>query len=269
MLYCKVAVCWSRTIIVVHVGDFEQTGVVESASMARPKVSVCMATWNGERYIEQQLRSVLPQLQAGDEVVVIDDVSSDSTLDRIHSMGSDLIRVIRHTENGGVVVSFEDALRHATGDILFLCDQDDIWAPDKVSKVLSAFAAHPDANIVAHNVALIDEHGAPLDGAWYVDSRRFASGLLANLKVNRFQGSAIALRASLLPKVLPFPRNKQFIHDVWIGMRNHLTGGKAVHIDEPLLLYRRHSLNASTRYPFLRQLSGRIQLAFYLLRSMF
>ena len=101
---------------------------------AGQKISFCMATYNGERFVVEQLASILPQLAPEDEVVVIDDKSSDSTSELVAGFGDARIRLIEHQERQGVVCSFEDAVRSASGDILFLCDQDDIWAPDKVSR---------------------------------------------------------------------------------------------------------------------------------------
>ncbi|MFY9676312.1 MAG: glycosyltransferase, partial [Terriglobales bacterium] len=90
-----------------------------------------MATYNGERFVVEQLASILPQLGPEDEVVVIDDKSSDSTRELVAGFGDARIRLIDHRERQGVVSSFDHAVRSASGDILFLCDQDDIWAPDK------------------------------------------------------------------------------------------------------------------------------------------
>jgi glycosyltransferase involved in cell wall biosynthesis len=162
--------------------------------------------------------------------------------------------------NAGVIRTFEEAIRSATGDIIFLCDDDDLWAPDKVRKVLQIFAADPDTRIVATGLSLIDENDQPIPGSDFMRHRNFSSNFFANLLHNQFQGSAMAFRSSLLRDVLPLPSNHLFLHDVWIGTRNTLAGGKAIFLDEPLLLYRRHAGNYSRKMGFLKQLRLRMQL---------
>lgn len=234
----------------------------------RPKVSVCMAAYNGERYIEGQLCSILPQLAPEDEIILINDASSDNTLEIVRRLQRELLKdasapqilILSHSVNAGVIRTFEEAIRSATGDIIFLCDDDDLWAPDKVRKVLQVFAADPDTRIVATGLSLIDENDQPIPGSDFMRHRNFSSNFFANLLHNQFQGSAMAFRSSLLRDVLPLPPNHLFLHDVWIGTRNTLAGGKAIFLDEPLLLYRRHAGNYSRKMGFLKQLRLRMQL---------
>ena len=232
----------------------------ETSSGGRLRLSICMAAYNGERYVEKQLRSILDQLHEQDEVIVVDDASKDRTRDIISSLNDGRIRVIEHTRNCGVVASFEDAIRNATGDILFLADDDDIWAPNKAEKVLEAFHKHPDAQIVTTRVSMIDEHGSPSRDTLYSNRKVFYSGFWQNVMRNHFQGSAMAFRSSLLRSILPFPKNAGFLHDHWIGTRNAMLGGSVVFIDEPLLFYRRHSQNASRKMTRVQQVKARLQL---------
>jgi glycosyltransferase involved in cell wall biosynthesis len=231
-----------------------------ATSRRRLKVSICMAAYNGERFIEKQLRSILGQLDDHDEVIVVDDASKDSTRDKVKSVDDARMRLIEHPTNRGVVATFEDAVRNATGDILFLADDDDIWAPDKVQKVLEAFDRHPGAQIVTTRVSMIDEHDAPSQDTLYSNRKGFHSGFWQNVLRNHFQGSAMAFRSSLLGDVLPFPMRGGFLHDHWIGTRNAILNGAVVFIDEPLLFYRRHSHNLSRKMTRLRQAKVRLQL---------
>jgi glycosyltransferase involved in cell wall biosynthesis len=121
-----------------------------------PRISACMAAYNGEPYVEAQLRSILPQLKPTDEVIIVDDVSTDGTAARIVEIGDPRIRVLQHQRNRGVVATFEDALRAATGDILFLCDDDDLWAPTKARRFVELFKQRPDVEIVTSRVQMID-----------------------------------------------------------------------------------------------------------------
>jgi glycosyltransferase involved in cell wall biosynthesis len=225
-----------------------------------PKVSACMAAFNGGAFVESQLESILSQLKEHDEAVIVDDGSTDDTLERIRRLTDPRVRVLKHEKNAGVVSTFEDALRSATGDVLFLCDDDDLWAPTKVQRFMSAFFSRPDVEIVQSRVRLIDEQSRPLPDSRINRRGRFFPGFWRNLYRNHYQGSAMAIRASLLGRVLPFPARKEFLHDAWIGTRNDLLGGKVAFIDEDLLLYRRHFSNASRTKPPLKQIQTRIAL---------
>ena len=237
-------------------------------TLRRPVVSVCMAAYNGARYIEAQLRSILPQLTAKDEIVIVDDASRDTTLAVVDRLARELADdpsaprfvVVRHVINCGVARTFDEALRSASGDILFLADDDDLWVHTRVERVLEVFDAQPRTQIVATGLTLIDENDQPLQSADFLRHRKFTAGLLANLWHNQFQGSAMAFRSSLLREILPLPVDKLFLHDVWIGMRNTLAGGEASFIDEPLLLYRRHTGNYSKRFGRMKQVLLRLQL---------
>ena len=104
-------------------------------------ISVCIATYNGAAYIRQQIASILPQLSEGDEIVVSDDGSTDATLAEVRALGSPLVRIVEGPRKGSPVLNFENALSHAKGDYLFLCDQDDVWEPHKVSVMMAAWCA--------------------------------------------------------------------------------------------------------------------------------
>lgn len=225
-----------------------------------PKISACMAAYNGAEFVEAQLRSILPQLKATDEVIIVDDVSVDATVVRIGELADPRIRLLRHQNNRGVVATFEDALRSATGDILFLCDDDDLWAPTKAMRFLDIFESRADVEIVTSRVRMIDEIGRPLPDSRINREGTFLPGFWRNLYKNHYQGSAMAIRASLLGRVLPFPARRGFLHDAWIGTRNDLLGGKAAFIDEDLLFYRRHLNNASRTKSLARQIQTRIDL---------
>ena len=120
-----------------HVGDW-----------AGMKISVCMATYNGEQFIHEQLESILGQLEGDDEIVIVDDASTDKSVRIAERFSDKRIRIFRQARNCGVLKTFERALKEATGEIIFLADQDDIWRPDKVSKIKSLFSARPDLSLV-------------------------------------------------------------------------------------------------------------------------
>ena len=226
----------------------------------RLRISACMAAYNGGKFIDAQLDSILAQLRDEDEVLIVDDCSRDDTRERILRSADPRIRLLRHSKNLGVVPTFEDALRSATGDVLFLCDDDDVWAPTKVQRFLDVFERHRDVEVVTSRVSLIDENDDRLPNSRVNREGRFSSGFWKNVLVNHYQGSAMAIRASLLGRVLPFPRHKTFLHDAWIGTRNEVAGGRTEFIDEDLLYYRRHAKNASRTQSLVRQIRTRIDL---------
>jgi hypothetical protein len=228
---------------------------------SQPKVSVCMATYNGEKYLRQQMDSILTQLGNDDEVIIVDDASTDSTAAIISNMMDSRLILIQHACNQGIVASFEDAVRSATGDIVFFSDQDDIWAPDRVERTLKAFAADSDADLVVTHVALINEEGSELTTDVRLKRRPFSAKLIPNLIANRFQGSAMAFRSSLVRRILPFPSKYLFLHDAWIGARCAITRSGVGYIGDPLLFYRRHGKNVSGTLPVWLMMRKRAELA--------
>lgn len=216
-------------------------------SNSRPKVSVCIASYQGERYISPQLRSILGQLSADDEVILVDDGSEDGTCDKIFALQDPRLRVIRNIKNQGVLRSFETALSCSSGEIIFLSDQDDLWLPKKVETVLEVFLHDPDLVLVASDAILIDENGNKIGDSFYAQRGRFRPGLWSNLLIGKFHGCTMAFRSTLLRSALPFPPRKEVHHDTWIGCINALIGGKTKYISEPLVAYRRHATNVTGR----------------------
>jgi glycosyltransferase involved in cell wall biosynthesis len=155
------------------------------------------------------------------------------------------IRLIEHSKKQGVLRTFEDAIRNASGDILFLSDQDDLWAENKISTVLRAFERYPDCDLAVSDAVLIDENSAQLADSYYARLGGFHSGWLANVLHCNYLGCTMAFRRRVRDKVLPFPPGTDVFHDLWIGTLNSLTGGKTLYIERPLVRYRRHRTNAT------------------------
>lgn len=205
-------------------------------------ISVCMATYNGASFIEQQLRSVLSQLAVSDEVVIVDDNSSDTTLGVIGNCGDPRVKIYSNESNQGAIRTFERAIGLASGHIIFLCDQDDIWQLEKVERIISIFTRYPEVTLVLSDAKIIDAKGE-ICGSFFERRGRFVPGLLHNIIKNKYIGCAMAFRRSLVSKILPFPDSLP-MHDVWIGCINAIFG-KTYFINAPLFYYRRHCLNAS------------------------
>ncbi len=201
-------------------------------------ISVCMATYNGEAFIEAQLRSILASPRI-DEVVVSDDDSSDATLARIAALGDARVRVVAGPR-AGLIRNFENALSQARGEVIFLSDQDDVWQPQKVEVVLEALI---DADLVVTDCRVVDGDLHVVAPSFFrVHGSR--PGFARNLLRNGYLGCCMAFRRSVLERALPFPPALP-MHDWWIG----LVAERSVRVrflDTPLTLYRRHDANASS-----------------------
>lgn len=226
-------------------------------------ISVCMATYNGAKYIRKQVDSILPQLGDDDELIISDDGSTDETLSVLKDINDYRIKVVLNSSGThGVVPNFENALRHAKGDVIFFSDQDDIWAEKKVEVMMKALQ---NVDLVVHDALIMDKDGNVSD-VNYFSIRPPHKGYWSNLYRNCFMGSCMAFRASLLPKVLPFPRHVLW-HDMWIGLVASREG-RVKFINDKLLYYRRHGDNASatgekSTFSKRKQLEYRIQMLYY------
>lgn len=223
-------------------------------------ITVCVTTYNGEKYIEQQIRSIMACISSFDEVIVSDDGSEDSTLDILSLLQREYANL--KTVNGprrGLIANFGHALSLASGDIVFLSDQDDIWHSDKVSKVMAAFETG-DFGVIVHNARLVDSCGNPMGESLY-DLRQSGAGLLKNLVKNSYVGCCMAIRRDLLPAVLPIPENIE-MHDWWIGLLSESLSNTKF-INDILLDYRRHGSNSSSldHYPLPKMISNRVVIA--------
>jgi glycosyltransferase involved in cell wall biosynthesis len=208
----------------------------------REKLSVCMAAYNGSRYIREQMASILLQMEAGDELIIVDDRSKDNTTDLVEDFADGRVRLVRNDRNCGVTRSFERALELVTGDIVFLSDQDDVWHADKVRSILAAFHANPDVTLVITGVEMIDAAGDRIPQS-VGRHLRFRGGVLQTLVKNHYRGCAMAFRKCVVEATLPFPAGIP-MHDSWIGLVNTIMG-KTQFLDIPLVSHRRHDQNAS------------------------
>jgi glycosyltransferase involved in cell wall biosynthesis len=226
-----------------------------------------MATYQGERFVALQLRSILEQLDPGDEVIIVDDASTDATCCEILNLQETRVTLLRNTGNKGVLRSFERALTAATGEVIFLSDQDDLWSPNKVETMVALFTQDQALMLLASDAILIDEDGGTIGHSFYAERGKFTAGLLSNLLIGKFHGCTMALRSSLLNFALPFPPGTLIHHDTWIGCINSIVGGKAKYVPEALVAYRRHSTNVTgrTRLSSYVRFQMRALMIFYLM----
>ena len=203
------------------------------------KISVCVATYNGEKYIKEQLASILVQLGCDDEVIVSDDNSIDNTLSIIKTFNDNRIKIFLNNGKRGVISNFENAICHASGEFLFLCDQDDIWKLNKVESVVNLLH---DYTLIVHNTMLIDGYGDTMNQDFF-SLKNSKSGYWNNMIKNSYLGCCIAFRRDLLQYVIPFPKKIE-MHDRWIGLQAE-RHGEVFFYKEILSCYRIHGGNVS------------------------
>ncbi len=154
------------------------------------------------------------------------------------------IKIYRNDLNIGVLQTFERAINLATGELIFLSDQDDIWHLEKVATFMELFKQSPEITLVLSDARIVDEKGDVVCSSYFQRRGRFKQGIIANLIKNKYLGCVIAFRSSLLNKLLPFPPDTPQ-HDMWIGLVC-ATYGKAAFVSVPLVDYRRHQNNSSS-----------------------
>ncbi len=200
-------------------------------------VSVALASYNGEAYLEEQLTSILQNLREGDEVVVSDDGSTDGTRDLVRRMASEDGRVkLIDGPCQGLIKNFEHAISACRGDVIFLSDQDDVWHADKVEAVLACFE-ETGAALVLHDAQMTDNERHVLAPSFFA-VRGSRAGYLKNLWKNSYIGSCMAFRKDLLTVALPFD-DRIPMHDQWLGLLAEKRGGAAF-LPKVLIDYRRH-----------------------------
>jgi glycosyltransferase involved in cell wall biosynthesis len=204
-----------------------------------PVRSVVLAAYNGERYIGEQLTSILSQLAAVDEIIVSDDASSDGTVAAVGRHADPRIRMIQNRTRVGYVRNFERAIAQARGDHILFSDQDDVWLPNKVA-VVDAALAHKAC--VVSDAVVVDDALRELHASFF--SLRGVRGfsILRVFMKPCFIGATMACRKDYLAAMLPFPPNVP--HDFWVTLNATLDDTLSI-ITEPLILYRRHAATAS------------------------
>lgn len=203
-------------------------------------ISVCIATYNGARYIAEQLASILKQLSAEDEVVVSDDGSTDGTIDIVRSLNDRRIRIVDGPRRHSPTLNFERALRNAKGEYIFLADQDDVWLEGKVTRCVEELqmcdCVVSDARVTD---SLLNTTSESLFQLMHVKRGRLSNLLWRN----GYTGCCMAFKREVLSKALPFPTDIP-MHDIWIGNVAAFCG--SLHfIDDRLLRFRRHDAAAS------------------------
>lgn len=212
-------------------------------------ISVCMATYNGGKYVERQALSILSQLGENDELIVSDDNSTDDTLLKLRNLEDARIHIYDNNRPSGhydgaqlVTLNFENALRHAKGDYIFLSDQDDVWKPNKVEVMMQWLK---DYDYVQSDCIITDSNLNEREDLRHgrgINHNRWTS-LVGDAP---YMGCLCAVSRRLLDKALPFPKGLQS-HDRWLGFLGSIFF-KYKLIPDKLIYYCKHDDNISSAF---------------------
>jgi glycosyltransferase involved in cell wall biosynthesis len=216
------------------------------------RCSIAICTYNGTRFLPDQLESIRRQTSAPFEVVVSDDGSQDETVLVAREMLTEwgvAYKILRNDSPLGVSKNFEQAVLATSGDIVVLCDQDDIWHPTRLERAVAQFEARPDLTLLFSDARMVDAAGEPLgyslfDALEISSADRAAihegSGFSTLLRRNVATGATMAFRRSLLDVAAPFP--VEWVHDEWLTILAAAVGTVDL-LEEPLIDYRQHGGN--------------------------
>lgn len=231
------------------------------------RASVAMAAYNGERYIKEQIETILASMSSQDELVISDDGSTDATREIVQEMmhQDKRIRLIDGPKQG-VKKNFENAMLACQGTYIFLADQDDIWDKEKLEGVLAAFEEQK-CKVVVHDAVVVAEDGREILWDSFFAWRNSGAGALKNIWKNTYIGCCMAFKRELLERVVPVPNSIE-MHDQWIGVINDLQKGGTYFLPEKYLRYRRHGENASSmkHYGIVKMITNRFIFLWELLK---
>lgn len=197
--------------------------------------TVCMASFNGETYIKEQIDSILKQIHEEDELIISDDGSTDQTLNIICNYQDLRVKLVQNRGRHGCIGNFENALRMASGDCIFLADQDDVWMPDKYQEMCALLKLY---DLVVSDSVLVDADLNVMESSFF-KYYHSGAGIMKNIIKSSYYGSCMAFRRELLHVALPFPLTNEIGHDLWLGLVAEMTG-RVCFFNKPLILYRRH-----------------------------
>jgi len=214
-------------------------------------VAVAMATFNGERYLLEQLESIARQSHQPDELVISDDGSNDRTVEIARAWAATApmrVRIYVAEKRLGYPANFEKALRLTTADIIFLSDQDDVWLPQKIERVLEEFMRDPEILLVLNDQWITDENLRSTGRTSHEILKR-KYHLYDRQSLIAGHGCCMAVRRPLLGLALPIPAGEHDLtHDAWLAKLTAMMGRQKI-VSEPLQLYRRHFAAVSIHSP--------------------
>ena len=224
--------------------------------MTKTRFSIAIATYNGEKYIKEQLDSIIKQINKDDEIIVSDDGSSDKTIDIIKSYKDKRIKILSGPKKG-IISNFENAISNCNGKYIVLSDQDDIWLDNKLDVLLRCFEKY---DCILHDCYIVNGNNTKIIYDSFFDYRKSRKGIVKNIIKNSYIGCCMAFKSEFKKYILPIPKNIE-MHDQWIGLCCEKFG-KVCFVKNKLIYYRRHE-NTATNFKhnsFLRMLRNRINI---------
>lgn len=220
--------------------------------MENSKISIVIATYNGERFIERQINSILNQGFGSLEIIVCDDCSTDNTVKIIRDKYFDQgVKVFQNECNIGVSRSFENGINNSSGDYIFLADQDDYWIETKIQvqlakmKEMEFLYGIDKPMLVVHDAIIVDgNENVIANSLWELSGASPGNtNLPSTILRNTYTGCMMLLNRPLLNISLPFPELGIY-HDHWLGIVAQ-SYGKIATVEQPLMYYVRHGENAT------------------------
>lgn len=212
-------------------------------------ISVAMCTYNGEKYVKEQLMSIISQTVLPDEIVICDDRSSDNTIDVVKKALKDwngICQIIVNEKNLGYRKNFERAIELCHGEYIFLSDQDDVWDSKKIEYMINEIKKDEEILLVFHDAELVDHNLESLGITLWQRLGAYINELKNNdfrriLESNVVQGSACLIKRELFEYATPFPEIA--VHDEWLALVA-IAKGKIYPLNLVLSKYRQSESNA-------------------------
>jgi len=222
-------------------------------------VDILLPTFNGEKYIKDQIESLLFQSHKEINIYIRDDCSTDNTFNILKEMSirdKRIIMINQPSMNLGIVASVEALLNQSKSDFIMFCDQDDIWFPEKVKVMLNSILNHEnsfgkDIPLLVHSDCFVTDKNLKIKGR-FKKNRPLKYGLAKSLFMYNVQGSSSIINKSLKKEILPF-NEFVYIHDRYFHLVSELVG-KRFYIQEPLMYYRQHNDNVLGSKSFFKKL---------------
>ncbi|WP_455043056.1 glycosyltransferase family 2 protein [Leptotrichia buccalis] len=231
------------------------------------KIDILMATYNGEKYLPEQIESIIFQTYKEWNLLIRDDGSSDDTFEILtkYEKKDNRIRIIKDEKgNLGTVKNFEELLKISNSELIMFSDQDDVWKKDKIEVMMKYI---DDFDLIISDAIITNERLEPQYKSLFsvVSSR---NGIIKNIIKNTYYGCCMLFKRKILEKALPIPKNKEIGHDLWIGLISEKYY-KVKFIDEKLIYFRRHSNNITTINKSKRSIKIKIIGRYLILKELF
>jgi len=212
------------------------------------KIDVLMATYNGQKYLKEQIDSILNQTYKNIHLIISDDLSTDKTIEILkeYEKKDDRITVYLAGENRGYIKNFEFLLGKVENNIYMLSDQDDVWLPDKIEKSYKALIER-NVDLVYTDALVVDKDLNTMYPSFWkylkIDKKVKYDDIRSEYLYNCVTGCTLISKKEFIKYILPLPCKSEFmVHDYWISLVVALKG-KISHLDEPLIKYRQHGNN--------------------------